>query len=78
MTPDEELLAAIERAQARWPDASRSELVRRLALHGDRSAIEEATARKVARTRAIAELRALAIGASDADELAQLRAEWER
>lgn len=78
VTPDDPLLAAIARGEARWPGASRSEVIRRLALDGDRSALEEATVRRTDRERALAELRALAKAEPAAHEHARLRREWER
>lgn len=78
MTPDADLLAALDRAAQRWPGASRGELVRRLAVHGDRSALEERAAIAARRTAAIAELRELGADISTPDELELLRADWRR
>ena len=78
VTPDDELVAALDRAATVWPGASRSDLVRRLALAGDRSGLEEQARRVAGRRGAIHELRALAGDAGTADEREQLRAEWRR
>ena len=76
VTPNDELMAALERARERWPDASRSELVLRLALAGDRSGIEEAAERALRRARAVDALRAIAGDLHDPRELEMLRQEW--
>lgn len=76
VTPNDELIAAVERAAVRWPEASRSELVLRLALAGDRSGIEQAADRLVRRADAIDALRALADDLHDPRELQRLREEW--
>ncbi|MGX1934757.1 hypothetical protein [Microbacterium resistens] len=76
VTPNDELLAALERASSRWPGASRSELVLRLALEGDRSRIEADFARDLRRHEAVDALRALGEGLYDPDELRRLREDW--
>lgn len=76
VTPNDELMAALERAAERWPDASRSELVLRLALEGDRSGIEHHAQVAVERAREIETLRALVGDLYDPNELAHLREEW--
>lgn len=80
VTPDDALVAALDRAAARWPDASRSELVRRLALEGDRSAVESAVRTELRRREGLRRLASLdaVLGADRGveDELAELRADW--
>jgi len=76
VTPNDELMNALERAAARWPGVSRSELVLRLALAGDRSGIEEGAARVLRRVRAIDGMRAIAGHLYRPDELEVLREEW--
>lgn len=78
VTPDDELMAALDRAALRWPGASRSELVRRLALAGDRSGLEEHAARTLTRESALRRLHALGSDMYDPDELRRLRDEWAR
>ncbi|ALJ19935.1 hypothetical protein [Microbacterium sp. No. 7] len=78
VTPDEELLAALERAAVRWPGVSRSELVRRLALAGDRSGLEERARRTLERRAALQRLRALGADLHEPDERERLREEWRR
>ncbi|MFT4136209.1 hypothetical protein [Microbacterium sp.] len=78
VTPNDELLAALERAAERWPGASRSELVLRLALAGDRSGAEEHVRRAADRAAALTRLRALAGELHSPDERERLRAEWAR
>ncbi len=78
VTPDDELLAALERAAVRWPGASRSELVRRLALVGDRSGIEETAQQMLDRQLAVQRLRTLGAGIYDSRERELLRKEWDR
>lgn len=76
VTPTDDLLAALDRAAKRWPGASRSELVVRLALEGDRSGIEQHARQALERAQAIEGLRALAGDLYDPDELRHLREEW--
>lgn len=76
VTPNDELIAALDRAAARWPGASRSELVLRLALAGDRSALEEHARRASDRATALARLREVAGGLYDPDEIRKVREEW--
>ncbi|MDT0156102.1 hypothetical protein Q9R19_00510 [Microbacterium sp. ARD32] len=76
VTPNDDLMAALERAAERWPDASRSELMLRLALEGDRSGIERHARVAVERAREIDALRALVGDLYDPNELEQLRGEW--
>lgn len=76
VTPTDDLLAALERAAERWPGASRSELMVRLALAGDRSGIEQHARDVFERERALESLRALVGDLYDPDELARLRGEW--
>lgn len=76
VTPNDELIGALERAAERWPGASRSELVLRLALAGDRSGIEEGAQRALRRARAIDGMRSLAGDLYSPDELEVLRREW--
>lgn len=78
VTPDDELLAALNRAAERWPGASRSELVRRLALVGDRFGTEEATRRMLDRQLAMQRLRTLGAEIYDPRERELLRQDWER
>lgn len=76
VTPTDDLLAALDRAAERWPGASRSELMVRLALEGDRSGIEQHARQAIERAQAIESLRALADDLYDPDELTLLRGEW--
>lgn len=78
VTPDDELLAALDRAAEVWPTASRSELVRRLALAGDRSRSEDATRRALDRRLAVERLRKLGADIYDPRERERLREEWDR
>lgn len=78
VTPDDELLAALNRAARRWPNASRSELVRRLALAGDRLSTEERARRAGERRAAVERLHALGASIYDPNEQELLREEWER
>lgn len=76
VTPNDELVAALRRAADRWPGTPRSELVLRLALAGDRSAVEEHARRAADRAAAIGRLRELAGDLHDPDELTHLREDW--
>ena len=76
VTPNEELLAALDRAAERWPKASRSELVLRLALAGDRSRLDLTAHRTRDRQRALQRLQELGAEIYDPQELENLRADW--
>ncbi|MBF9335660.1 hypothetical protein [Microbacterium lacticum] len=78
VTPDDELVAAIARAAVRWPEASRSELVRRLALEGDRSGAETAARAEMRRREGLRVLASLDLGLGVEEELAELRSDWRR
>jgi hypothetical protein len=76
VTPNDDLMDALAWAAERWPTASRSELVLRLALEGARSGIEQYAQRAVSRQRAIDALQALGDDLYDPRELEYLREEW--
>lgn len=76
VTPNDELIEALDRAAVRWPGKSKSELVLRLALAGARSGAEEHAAEVARRLDALTRLRDAGNDMYDPDELAKLREEW--
>ncbi len=76
VTETDELADALDAAAQRWPGLSRSRLISRLALEGDRSA---RSAQQVRRERRLVALRlhsGTATGAYGPDYLSRLRGEW--
>jgi hypothetical protein len=76
VTETDELAAALDAAARRWPGLSRSQLVVRLALEGDRAAAAERDRRQARRRASLHAHRAEFTGDYSPDYLEQLRSEW--
>lgn len=76
VTETDDLAEALDRAAERWPGLSRPQLLVRLALQGDRAALEAREARSDRRQAAIAELSGSLSGVYGPDYLADLREDW--
>lgn len=76
VTESDELAAALDEAQERWPDASRSEALARLALDAADRARHANHERLARRRRAVKAGGSLMSGRYEPDYLGQLRAEW--
>ncbi|MBY6388513.1 hypothetical protein HG717_32030 [Rhodococcus erythropolis] len=76
VTETDDLAEALDRAAERWPGISRPQLLVRLALQGDRAAVEAREARRDRRLAAIAELGGSLSGVYGPDYLSDLREDW--
>jgi hypothetical protein len=76
VTETDELAAALDAAALRWPGLSRSQLVVRLALEGDRAAAAERDRRQARRRAGLHAHRGEFTGDYSADYLEELRSEW--
>ncbi len=77
VTETDELAAALDAAQARWPEVSRGRLLVVLALEGFRTALAEPQDRRAARRREAVLRHAGALsGAYPEGYLAALREDW--
>ena len=76
VTETDELAGALDAAAARWPGLSRSQLLVRLALEGDRAARHGHDERRRRRLAAVHRNSGILTGAYGADYLRRLRDEW--
>ena len=76
VTETDDLANALDAAALRWPDASRSQLLVRLALEGHRAAQQAQTARRALRVAAIRKHSGTLTGAYGPGYLDDLREEW--
>ncbi len=76
MTETDELAAALDDAARRWPGLRRTELIVRLALEGQRSALRADDERRSRRLKAVRKHSGTLTGAYGPDYLKHLRDEW--
>lgn len=76
VTETDDLAAALDAAARRCPDLSRSQLLVRLALEGDRAAQKAHEERRQRRLAAVRHYSGAFTGAYRPDYLRQLRQEW--
>jgi hypothetical protein len=76
VTETEELASALDAAARRWPGLSRSKLLVRLALEGDRAATQEHEERRRRRLAAVRRNSGILTGAYGPEYLRRLREEW--
>lgn len=76
VTESDELAAALDEAARRWPGLSRSQLIVRLALEGQRATHEAHSEWLSRRRQALGNYSGALTGLYGADYLAQLREEW--
>ncbi|KAA1250197.1 hypothetical protein F0Q45_10975 [Mycobacterium simiae] len=76
VTETDDLAEALDRAAQRWPGRSRPQLLVRLALEGDRAAVETQEARRERRRAVIEELSGSLPGVYGPGYLEDLREDW--
>jgi hypothetical protein len=76
VTESDELAEALDLAARRWPELSRSQLLARLALEGDRAARVAKGERREHRLAVITARAGALTGAYEPDHLESLREEW--
>ena len=76
MTESDDLAAALDEAALRWPDASRAQLLVRLALEGHRAAQRAHEERRRRRLEAVRKHSGALTGTYGRDYLKQLREGW--
>ncbi len=76
VTETDDVADALDRAAERWPGLSRSQLLVRLALEADRTAVQAGEARRHRRRQAIAELGGCLTGVYEPGYLDALRQDW--
>lgn len=76
VTETDELAAALDDAARRWPGLSRAQLIVRLALEGQRAALQADDETRRRRLEAVRKHSGILTGAYGPDYLKHLRDEW--
>ena len=76
MTETDELAAALDEAETRWPALSRSQILVRLALEGSRLAQRERDERRRRRLAALHQRSGVLTGTYGPDYLTRIREDW--